>query len=404
MPDLFDGSHWMGSIPGDSLLSALSIPGTHESCARYGGVAFECQTWPLIQQLEYGIRFLDIRCRHYKDRFPIHHSLVYEHLDFGPGVMQICIDFLKANPRECIVMSIKKEYDDADNTQSFQDTFESYIGNVTDFWYLDDIVPTLDQVRGKIVLIRRFQPDSTPLGIDATNWPDNQTFVTPIDNGSLAIEDNYYIWWTVASMSGKWTAVSDHISSAVSSGDSSTWFITFCSGSGAIEPANLAKGTLGYAGINEKLKEFLPTLLPGSRVGTILLDYPEYPDTTLIEAVANFNSFLPLDHRRIECIRKPDHTDKRHAIRWLAGTEYPSGQAFQMLATDCIQAIESGARFIVVGTDGSEAAVQVYSHQEPWETSPQRYLATVPDSSKEDNLLALPECPGGGLDSVFQNG
>ena len=89
MAQIFNGDHWMGSIAGGTLLSALSIPGTHESCARYGGVAFECQTLTVAEQLDLGIRCFDIRCRHYYDHFPIHHSDTYEHLDFGE-VMDAC--------------------------------------------------------------------------------------------------------------------------------------------------------------------------------------------------------------------------------------------------------------------------------------------------------------------------
>lgn len=106
--------NWMSQVLGSKKLSELNIPGTHESCARYGGPLAACQTLSLQEQLEAGIRFIDIRCRHIgdgngNDIFTIHHDVFYQNLTFGTGVRDVCIDFLKKNPTECIVMSIKEE-------------------------------------------------------------------------------------------------------------------------------------------------------------------------------------------------------------------------------------------------------------------------------------------------------
>ncbi|XP_040904795.1 uncharacterized protein LOC121188918 [Toxotes jaculatrix] len=38
---------WMASIPDDRLLSAITMPGTHNAMALYSGVYAECQTWSL---------------------------------------------------------------------------------------------------------------------------------------------------------------------------------------------------------------------------------------------------------------------------------------------------------------------------------------------------------------------
>jgi 1-phosphatidylinositol phosphodiesterase len=74
---------WMAEIKDDTLLSMLSIPGTHETMALYGvggvlppGVPVPpligqivddiviCQSMSLWDQLMSGVRVLDIRCRH----------------------------------------------------------------------------------------------------------------------------------------------------------------------------------------------------------------------------------------------------------------------------------------------------------------------------------------------------
>jgi GH18 family chitinase len=110
---------WMSQLRDTLKLSELTIPGTHESCARvpqyingaynanYTARAFvDCQDSPLLDQLSRGIRYLDIRCRRTQDVFAIHHEGYYMGFNFGAGVRDVCIDFLMANPSECIVMQV----------------------------------------------------------------------------------------------------------------------------------------------------------------------------------------------------------------------------------------------------------------------------------------------------------
>lgn len=62
-PDLDPGLYnleWMKSIPDETPLSAISIPGTHESLTLYGGPLAVCQVWPLEEQLKVGVRYFDL--------------------------------------------------------------------------------------------------------------------------------------------------------------------------------------------------------------------------------------------------------------------------------------------------------------------------------------------------------
>jgi Protein of unknown function (DUF3892) len=60
---------------------------------------------------------------------------------------------------------------------------------------------------------------------------------------------------------------------------------------------------------------------------------------------------------------------------------------------ECIREIDRGNRFFVVGADGSQADVKVFMRFSP-DGHPlgRRYIATVRDESKDDNLLSLPDC------------
>lgn len=59
-------SNWQGqkySARPDTPLWEMSIPGTHDSSARtnYFSYADKCQTWSITEQLDHGVRFLDLR-------------------------------------------------------------------------------------------------------------------------------------------------------------------------------------------------------------------------------------------------------------------------------------------------------------------------------------------------------
>ena len=72
----------MTALRDDLRLSELSIPGTHESMARFGTDYAECQSMTLADQLQSGIRVLDIRCAVAKPIFQIYHGIAYQHASF----------------------------------------------------------------------------------------------------------------------------------------------------------------------------------------------------------------------------------------------------------------------------------------------------------------------------------
>ena len=80
-------------------------------------------------------------------------------------------------------MSVKEEHDPAGNAETFQQVFTGYIQSNIKSWYLGNTIPALSEVRGKIVLLRRFyiEPKSQPTiwGIDLSAWPENTTFTSP---------------------------------------------------------------------------------------------------------------------------------------------------------------------------------------------------------------------------------
>jgi 1-phosphatidylinositol phosphodiesterase len=144
---------WMTALADNTNIAAISIPGTHDSGARVEPVSgtAKCQDLSIADQLEAGVRYLDIRCRHIDNAFAIHHGAIYQNLNFD-DVLTACKTFLTNHPKEVIVMSVKEEYDASNNTRTFEQTFDTYVskyGNIV----LGATVPNLGDVRGRIVLL-----------------------------------------------------------------------------------------------------------------------------------------------------------------------------------------------------------------------------------------------------------
>lgn len=217
--------NWMSDVDDSKFLSQISIPGTHDSAALYESISgtAKCQNLTLDEQFNSGVRYIDIRCRSINDSFTIHHGSVYQHLNFD-DIINECTDFLKNNPTETIIMSVKEEYKSSDSEKTFEEIFSSYVENNKDIWLLSDEIPQLGEARGKIVLLRRFKSEETPMGIDASEWEDNTTF--SIENASkLNIQDSY----KVGNNNNKWSAITSLYNRAKSSSDNSM-YINYTSG------------------------------------------------------------------------------------------------------------------------------------------------------------------------------
>ncbi len=150
-------SSWMARLPDSVLLSQLSLPGTHDSCALHDGLSLgfaKCQSWSLEDQLKAGVRFIDIRCRHVGDRFLIYHGAIDQRMTFEE-VRTACSRFLEKHPTECIVMSVKQESTPKGNSRSFPETFAAITEGDRSLWNINKETPMLGGVRGRIVLVDR---------------------------------------------------------------------------------------------------------------------------------------------------------------------------------------------------------------------------------------------------------
>ncbi|MEV7954016.1 phosphatidylinositol-specific phospholipase C [Streptomyces sp. NPDC058316] len=144
---------WMSGIPDATALQRLTIPGSHDSGARYGGPWTECQNTTIAEQLRSGLRFLDVRCRVTGDSFAIHHGASYQNLMFG-DVLGACWDFLAERPTETVLMRVKQEYSE-DSDDTFRRIFDDYLDvrGWRPLFRIDPALPLLGDARGKVVLL-----------------------------------------------------------------------------------------------------------------------------------------------------------------------------------------------------------------------------------------------------------
>ena len=144
---------WMAGIADATPLRRLTIPGTHNAGARFGGLWTECQNTTIAAQLDSGIRFLDIRCRISGDAYAIHHGASYQHLNFD-DVLGACRNFLAARPSETVLMRVKQEYSE-ESDAAFRRIFDLYLDGKgwRSLLHLGPTLPDLGGARGKVVLL-----------------------------------------------------------------------------------------------------------------------------------------------------------------------------------------------------------------------------------------------------------
>lgn len=180
-----DGPCWMSYVDGNKYLDELSIPGTHDSstCSVDNDTEpqtslVKCQQDYIPTQLLEGIRYFDIRLGK-GDNPGIDHGMFYLRKKDGnflhlSDVIGYFKTFLNEHPSEALIMLASRGNDEATD-ESITTAFAKVMADNPDLFYTSSHVPTLGEVRGKIVLLRRFRlagnsVDGHTWGLDLTEW------------------------------------------------------------------------------------------------------------------------------------------------------------------------------------------------------------------------------------------
>lgn len=194
---------WLGELNDDTRIGSLAIPGTHNSFACHTALpSVQCQGESVKDQLEHGVRFLDVRVGKHPlksgdeandltvvhGKFPVRIPFPLKLADALDEVYQ----FLDDNNSETVILSIKQEGTGEWNND--QDEFgklfwSNFVDAAKDKYYLGLQLPTLGDARGKIILFRRFgvrDDHGGNYGFDAHLWKYN---TTEDDRGPFCVQD-----------------------------------------------------------------------------------------------------------------------------------------------------------------------------------------------------------------------
>lgn len=142
---------WMASVQDFRTLSLLTIPGTHDSMALYGGPEAECQALSLIDQLRAGIRFLDLKVFALGNTLYVVKGVMYQHSTLKE-VLDIVKTFLTEFKTEAVLIEVKPAASLEKNMVN--EMVKNLIGSDQNVWVTSGM-PTMGQARGKIVFLQK---------------------------------------------------------------------------------------------------------------------------------------------------------------------------------------------------------------------------------------------------------
>jgi 1-phosphatidylinositol phosphodiesterase len=250
--------NWMGALPDNVSIKDVSIPGTHDAGSRFGGAAAETQTWTITEQLNSGIRYLDIRCRGVGNKFTIHHGSFYQNQNFDDVTTEVK-NFLSNNPKEVVVMRIKKETDSAAGSSTYSEIWNGYLNNYPNLFYSsNNSNASLGEVRGKIFVLCQIPSICSYNGINFS---------------TIDVQDKYDVRWLAheeegevyATLPSKKKLINNYIDKAAYA---TGWMINHLSGSTGMIPSDVARAT------NRSAYEYLGNKTSKRKLGILSMDFP----------------------------------------------------------------------------------------------------------------------------------
>ena len=287
-------ANWMKQIKGETPICKISIPATHDSGALLGGAALQCQDITISEQLNAGVRGFDIRLQaEPNQKLGVYHSVQYQNITWEDNVLPDFISFLKENPSETLVVSVKCENNDGEGYAKLLATSLKDSKNTP--FFVKEFRPdlTLDECRGKIVFLHRSKiaSDTYP-GTYCVRWEDNDTFDMTLQGddgkeGIASVEDEYF-HESAALASHKANRTFENMNAAMNEPNQSMkWFISFASATALPKNGPKDFSDVVNAALIEKMQGV------EKNCGIVLLDFAGNKDAqTLIQLLIDSN--LPL--------------------------------------------------------------------------------------------------------------
>lgn len=300
------GKDWMSKLDDETLISALTIPGTHDSAAyKYSWPFVRTQKLDISQQLDAGIRYFDLRCGIRNDIVEMVHGPSLLGITLGE-VLDTMYLWLASHETEALIVQIKQDRPAERSNVHFAEAIWKALTLKPERWRTANTTPALGELRGKIQLLRRFSgPRLHAYGIDVTKWQDNPSrpFTIYTWHGvRLTIQDHYSFpdpESLPSLVTKKGGDVAELLTSAFADPHTGHWYINFVSAYEfnlyyQLTPREIALG--GWwafrweDGMNLRLRNYLQERGGKRRFGIVAMDFPESGVTDLIDTliVSNF--------------------------------------------------------------------------------------------------------------------
>lgn len=266
-----DSADWMALLPDEKYLSEVVLPGTHDSATQYVDLAFfsKCQALDIGGQLDAGYRYLDIRLGDEDGELMLMHGFTHCRKGGAPwsdkltvrDVLSDCYAFLDEHPTETIVFAVKHEHGEASDA-AFLAMLRTRLLDDADRWLMTDVIPTVGEARGKLVLMCRAENSDGELwsGIPML-WKDQGGYEDVSKNAEAEDNGAYTLWVQDRYEYGaedKWRAFTDGMDKAQP--DASSVALNFLSTKGTAKYGH----PYSFAGdLNGRLNELEPEKLRG---------------------------------------------------------------------------------------------------------------------------------------------
>ena len=293
---------WMSFIKDETFLSAITIPGTHDSAAYTMSWPFVAtQKLSIVQQLDAGIRYFDFRCGVRNDIVEMVHGVTYLGLTLE-RVLDGMYKWLEIHPSEALIIQIKKDHKEQKSNVHFANAIFQVLSKRSELWRTANTTSCIGDLRGRIQLFRRFVGHNLQAyGIDVTEWQDNPQDPFMIYTGSgveLTIQDHYAfpeptpLPNVIARKGGD---VRGLLTRADEDPDNEHWYLNFTSAFeiNVVYQINARQIALGgwwffrwKHGLNIRLRQYLKEFpVQKRRLGIVAMDFPEQGADDLISTI-----------------------------------------------------------------------------------------------------------------------
>jgi len=291
----FSSQDWMGllDLSTDPKLGDLTIPGTHNTGTWDATRDSKCQSLNIRQQLEYGIRFFDLRLAVSGDDLRIWHGSERQNVYLARDLLPVIKDFLAKHPTEFVILCVAN-VSWSINYNQFNSLLGKLLGQgvATNKLYDGAAMPKVAGMGGVVALMR--QDKEATFGIMAHDWPD--------DAKGLVWNPSGQFWYSVQNvykfgsdyLTAKWGIIKAQLDCAAKKSDGPAWYANFTSASRApiTDPIDIALAT-DQKGMNYELHAYLCKQVGPQYFGTLPMDFPETP-SGLIKLLISMNKLKPV--------------------------------------------------------------------------------------------------------------